>query len=566
MTGELRVAPGDARRVVPRPLRRLRAVRRRFGIRVSRLTVRILAINLLSVGILFVGVLYLDRYQNSLIRGELDALHRQAEVMAGAVAELAVEADSVVEPGLVPERVRRIVRRLSGLLAARVRIYGAEGELIADSRMLSGPGGTVRIQPLPPPETGDPLRRLANRFYDRIVNWMPRRSQLPLWSEATAVEALAADVRRALAGVPVREVRVTETGGLFLAVTVPAQRYKQVLGALMLSVEGRDIDKAVREVRFEILGIFGLTLAVTILLSLYLAGSITRPIQRLAAAAELVRTSRSRRQTIPDFGQRGDEIGELSRSLRAMTEDLWARMDAIERFAADVAHEIKNPLTSLRSAVETAVRVDDPERRQRLMAVIVDDVGRLDRLITDISEASRIDAELSREDPGPIDVARMLATLADVYAATAEERGGPGVLAEVERAEGERADGLVVAGQEGRLVQVLRNLVENARSFSPPDGTVRLRARREGEQVVLTVEDDGPGLPEGKLEAVFDRFYSERPAGEKFGTHSGLGLSISRQIVEAHGGAIRAENRRGAGGAVLGARFEIRLPVAAVGG
>jgi len=535
---------------------RLRAARRRFRMRVSRLTIRILAINLLSVAILFVGVLYLDRYQNSLIRGELDALDRQAEVMARAVAELGIDTDASVDPGLVPERVRRIVRRLSGVMASRIRIHGPEGRLIADTRVLTGPGGTVRIQPLPPPEP-DPVRRFANRVYDGIVNWLPRRSELPVWNEVTGPQALQDDVRLALAGTTIRKVRVTEAGGLLLSVAVPVQRYKQVLGTLMLSVEGEDIDVAVREVRFEILGIFALTLAITILLSLYLAGTITRPIQRLAAAAETVRTSHSRRQTIPDFGRRGDEIGDLSRSLKAMTEDLWARMDAIEGFAADVAHEIKNPLTSLRSAVETAARIDDPERRERLMAVVIDDVARLNRLITDISDASRVDAELSREDRGAVDVAQMLSALAEVYAATAEDRGGAAVLAEVD-AEGP----VVVAGQEGRLVQVLRNLIENARSFSPPGGVVRLRARRDQGHVIVAVEDDGPGIPDGKLQAVFDRFYSERPRGEKFGTHSGLGLSISRQIVEAHGGTIRAENRRSAAGEILGARFVVQLPLA----
>ncbi|MEQ9332132.1 stimulus-sensing domain-containing protein [Thalassobaculum sp.] len=549
-------SPLSATPIARRPIRRLKAARRKFGFRVSGLTIRILAINLLSVAILFIGVLYLDRYQNSLIRGELDALDRQAEVMARAVAELAVDSDATVDPGLITERVRRIVRVLSGVLASRVRIYGSEGRLIADSRMLTGPGGTVRIQPLPPPEP-DPLQRFANRLYERIVNWLPRRSELPIWNETTGPAALFEDVQLALGGTVTRKVRGTEAGGLFLSVAVPVQRYKQVLGALMLSVEGEDIDTAVREVRFEILGMFAVTLAITILLSLYLAGTITRPIQRLASAAEAVRASHSRRQTIPDFGRRGDEIGDLSRSLKAMTEDLWARMDAIERFAADVAHEIKNPLTSLRSAVETATRVDDPERRQRLMTVIVDDVARLNRLISDISDASRVDAELSREDRSAVDVGRMLSALAEVYAATAEERGGPPVLAEVED-----ADALVVAGQEGRLVQVLRNLIENARSFSPPDGAIRLRARREGDQLAISVEDDGPGLPEGKLQAVFDRFYSERPEGEKFGTHSGLGLSISKQIVEAHGGTIRAENRRSAQGSVLGARFVLRLPLA----
>ena len=253
---------------------------------------------------------------------------------------------------------------------------------------------------------------------------------------------------------------------------------------------------------------FAVTLGITILLSLYLAGTITRPIQRLAAAAEAVRASRNRGQTIPDFGRRRDEIGDLSRSLRVMTEDLWARMDAVERFAADVAHEIKNPLTSLRSAVETAARIEDPERQRRLLGVIVDDVERLNRLITDISSASRIAAEISREEAERVDVGGLLGTLAEVYLAAGEDRGGPPVRAEVATPEL-----LIMTGHEGRLAQVLRNLIENAVSFSPPDGVVHLRARRDQGDVVIVVEDDGPGLPEGKLDAVFDRFYSERPEG-----------------------------------------------------
>lgn len=222
-----------------------------------------------------------------------------------------------------------------------------------------------------------------------------------------------------------------------------------------------------------------------------------------------------------------------------------------------MAHEIKNPLTSLRSAVETAARVEDPERRKRLMAVILDDVERLNRLITDISAASRLDAELSREELERIDVSAMLAIIAEVYAAGASDKPGATVLGEVEP-----GVPLAVLGHEGRLVQVLRNLIENARTFSPPGGCVRLRARRDGPHVAIAVEDDGPGIPETKLGAVFDRFYSERPEGEKFGTHSGLGLSISKQIVEAHDGTIRAENRRDPAGNLIGARFIVRLPTA----
>jgi two-component system sensor histidine kinase ChvG len=273
-----------------------------------------------------------------------------------------------------------------------------------------------------------------------------------------------------------------------------------------------------------------------------------------------VRRGRGRHTTIPDLTQRGDEIGDLSGALREMTNALWLRMDAIERFAADVAHEIKNPLTSLRSAVETASRVDDPAKQRKLLALVLEDVQRLDRLITDISDASRLDAELSRDEIETVLVGRMLEALVDVYQSTAEE-GQPRLALALPGALGTPEGDLAVPGIEGRLVQVFRNLMANAISFSPPGGAIQVAAARRGDEVVVTVEDEGPGIPEGKLEAIFERFYTERPAGEKFGTHSGLGLSISKQIIEAHRGSIRAENRRDVDGSVIGARFVVRLPV-----
>jgi len=243
-----------------------------------------------------------------------------------------------------------------------------------------------------------------------------------------------------------------------------------------------------------------------------------------------------------------------------MTDALWRRMDAIEHFAADVAHEIKNPLTSLKSAVETVARVTDPEKQRRLLNVVVEDVARLDRLISDISDASRLDAEMSRIELEPVPVTDMLQALVDVHEAS-EKEGAPRL--ELVLPLGYARSSLIVLGMETRLGQVFRNLITNAISFSPPGGTIRIAAERLNDDFVrITVEDEGPGLPEGKLEAIFDRFYTERPAGEKFGTHSGLGLSISKQIVEAHNGTIRAENRHDAQGRVVGARFVVLLPAA----
>ena len=340
-----------------------------------------------------------------------------------------------------------------------------------------------------------------------------------------------------------------------LSVAIPIQRYKQVLGAVMLSTGSGEIEEELRTVRLELLRIFGVALLVTVLLSFYLAGTIARPIRRLAAAAERARGRRARVE-IPDFTRRGDEIGDLSGSLREMTDALWQRMSAIESFAADVAHEIKNPLSSLRSAVETAARIEDPANQRRLMAIILDDVERLDRLITDISDASRLDAELGRLELAPIDIAAMLGALVDVHEATRTD----GCAAPRARDQQQRPRRSIVPGIETRLSQVFRNIIANAVSFSPPLGEIRLTARHDGRAVLVTVEDQGPGIPDEKLTAIFDRFYTERPLGEKFGTHSGLGLSISKQIVEAHRGMIWAENRKDANGATIGARFSVRLP------
>jgi two-component system sensor histidine kinase ChvG len=324
----------------------------------------------------------------------------------------------------------------------------------------------------------------------------------------------------------------------------------------MLSTGSGEIEEELKTVRLELLRIFGVALLVTVLLSFYLAGTIARPIRRLAAAAERARGRRARVE-IPDFTRRGDEIGDLSRSLREMTDALWQRISAIESFAADVAHEIKNPLSSLRSAVETAVRIEDPANQRRLMEIILNDVERLDRLITDISDASRLDAELGRVDLEPVDIAAMLAALADVHEAT-RTGGSPRLVLAI--SDGDRE--LIVPGIETRLSQVFRNVIGNAVSFSLPSGEIRLTARHDGRAVLVTVEDEGPGIPEEKLTAIFDRFYTERPLAEQFGTHSGLGLSISKQIVEAHRGIIWAENRKDGDGNTIGARFSVRLPAA----
>ena len=521
---------------------------------ISPLTRRILAVNVLALALLAGGFLYLGKYQASLVGQQIESLKTQGEVFAAALGEGAV-LDSVDEGEiLLPDLARQMMRRLVEPTRTRARLFDINGDIIADSRVLRGPGDSVQVLELSPPKTAGPIMRFTDRIYDWVVDELPRRTRYPVYRESASQRADDyLEVIRALRGETASAIRGDPaSAGLVLSVAIPVQRYKQVLGAVMLSTGSGEIEEEVRTVRLELLRIFSVALLVTVLLSFYLAGTIVRPIRRLAGAAERARGRRARVE-IPDFTRRGDEIGDLSGSLREMTDALWQRMSAIESFAADVAHEIKNPLSSLRSAVETAVRIEDPANQRRLMTIILDDVERLDRLITDISDASRLDAELGRLEVAPIDIAAMLEALADLHESTRTE-GAPHLVLELT----DRNRPLIVTGIETRLSQVFRNLIANAVSFSPPLGEIRLTARHDGRAVLIAVEDQGPGIPDDKLTAIFDRFYTERPLGEKFGTHSGLGLSISKQIVEAHRGMIWAENRKDASG--VGARFCIRLP------
>ncbi len=545
--------PGDAQ-IAKVPRARLGASRRPLW--QSPLTRRILAVNIVAIAIPVFGLLYLDNYRQSLIQSELELLKTEAKLFSGALAASGVVTGPLGDERLLPETTRQTVRRLVDVSQTRARLFAPDGAMIADSFLLSGPGGVVEMQPLPPLDADDSLVwRTIVGLYDWVFERWPSGDKLPPYTESAVQSAQDyAEVKKALDGEIATAVRDGGSGRMILSVAVPVQHYRQVLGALFLSKPGDNVETTLRDTRLTVLGVFGVALSVTVLLSLYLASTIAWPIHRLAEAADRVRRAKGRQVKIPDLSRRKDELGDLSAALRDMTEAVWKRMDAIERFAADVSHEIKNPLTSLRSAVETVARIDDPAQQRRLMSIILDDVQRLNRLITDISDASRVDAEMSRADAEPVALRDLLHAIADIYAATAKE-DGPRIEV-IARAD----DPLSVLGMEGRLGQVLRNLVSNAVSFSPPDGLITLTARRQPGRIVIAVEDEGPGIPPDKLKAIFERFYSERPQGEKFGTHSGLGLSISKQIVEAHGGTLAAENLMTADGRIRGARFVVDLP------
>ena len=521
---------------------------------ISPLTRRVLTVNVLALGALVAGLLYLGQYEDGLVEAELASLHTQAEIFAGALGEGAAGEDAGGGQALLPVTARPMLRRLVGPTRARARLFGARGALIVDSRDMVGPGAPVQEEALPPPGEEGLADRLAVAVYDWVLGLLPAGNRPRDYAERAVQRAAdypeAAD---ALGGEARTRLRYDERGEMVLVAAVPVQRFKRVLGALMLTADGADIREAVRDVRLGILNAFAVALGVTVILSLYLANTITRPVKRLAEAARQVKGGRNEHLKIPDFTARRDEIGDLSAALRDMTADLWNRMEAVERFAADVSHEIKNPLTSLSSAVETAARISDPAQQRQLMAIIQEDVRRLDRLITDISSASRLDAELARAEMSEVDIGRLLETLVEIHGPARAERGNGLELA---------LDGgpLLATGIESRLVQVFQNLLDNALSFSPSGAPVTVRAARENGTLAVTVDDEGPGIPEENLDSVFERFYTQRPESERFGSHSGLGLAIARQIVEAHRGSIAASNRYDGNGGIAGARFTVRLP------
>ena len=543
----------------------------------SSLTRRIVSLNVAGLLALVIGILLLSQFRAGLIDARVQSLMVQGEIIAGAIAASAtVETDSsiTIDPDRLlelqtgesygpddflslefpinPERVAPVLRRLVSPTRTHARIYDRDGRMLVDSRSLFGRGDVLRFD-LPAPNVERP--GWLERQWIKLRRWM-QKGDLPLYRELGPESGRGyPELVQALNGLNSSMVRVNDRGDVIVSVAVPIQRFRAVRGALLLATQGGEIDQAVEAERLQIVTVFLTLLGVMVVLSLLLARTIAGPVKRLAEGAEHVRRRIRARVEIPDFTRRRDEIGHLSGTLRAMTNALYSRIEAIESFAADVAHELKNPLTSLRSAVETLPLAKSEESRNRLLAVIQHDVKRLDRLISDISDASRLDAELQRQEVEPVDLVRLLKTLVDVANEVRKDEVGVSL-----KFEGGGPADFVVPGHDSRLGQVIDNLIENARSFSAEGATVRVTCRRLRQQVEIVVDDDGPGVRADALEKIFERFYTDRPE-QRFGQNSGLGLSISKQIVEAHGGSIWAENRsEPAAGKVLGARFIVRLP------
>ena len=527
--------------------------RRRF----SALTRRILSFNVIAFLILIVGVLYVQSSRIGLVEERIAGISDQALIVGGALAEYAADSD---KRAIELNQAEPLLRPLIAPTHLRARVYSTTGRLTLDTRNLLA-RNVVTTEELPPPTPTNPVVAFFDRtiasvqnLYDGLMGVRPL-AHLEPYFEAGRDGRVYSEVNQALTGEPSNSVRVNEQGKLVISVAVPIRRFATLYGVLMLTTESGDIDDILKAERTALVEVFAVAFIALLFSAVYLAGFIAQPILRLAAAAERVRRGRAGRYEIPTLEDRNDEIGELADSLAAMTRALYERIDAIESFAADVAHELKNPLTSLKSAVEMFERTKDADNRERLVQVIRNDVKRIDRLITDISDASRLDAELSRGHSEPIDLSKLLDTIVDIYT-------GMDVPCGVRIRFAESSDtSVIVQGIGTRLGQVFRNLIDNAISFSPDNGTVLVAAKAVNGQVQASIEDEGPGIAEDDLERIFQRFYTERPAEHGFGKNSGLGLAIARQIVASHGGRIWAENKSSDSSKCAGARFVVELPL-----
>jgi two-component system sensor histidine kinase ChvG len=521
----------------------------------SRLVRIIFIWNFAGLFVLILGVLLLTEMRAGLTEAQFRNLRTQGELITNLLIETGtVEGDPY--PYVNEPAVRAVLKRIlppiaegarPGVGRPRVRMFAEDGRLIADSDVIYD-----RLEEQPLPELGEPtigetIQSVASRVeYLRLTPWRPTIS-------------LEEEHARAMRGEIVRGERLNEKGERVVSVTMPLRRVQQVMGTV--TIESADVERILVAERASMIPfMLGATIAI-FLSSLLLALFIARPLRHLARAADSLRLSGATRLSLPHESKRKDEIGALAHSLEAMTGALADRIDANERFAADVSHEIKNPLASIKSAVESARNARDPAQQSQMLGIVAQDVQRLDRLVTDIARASRIEAETARTDLHAVDLGALLYELVRAYTPPPDQPSSVDIVFK-----GAKPEHAIVLGQEGSLGQVFRNLIDNAKSFSPPGGTVTVSAEvvrtKESATLRAVVEDEGPGIPPENLENIFQRFYTQRPKGTAFGGNSGLGLSIARQIVTAHGGRIYAQNRDGQGKERGGARLVVELPLA----
>lgn len=511
------------------------AADRLFWTRRFSLTARILAVNLVVLALMGASVLYLDSYRKQLITERFKLARSEALIIADALAE-------------TPRSNRKpLLARIGTEQSLRLRVYDAKGRQIADSFLIADEPGFAFVDP-----AGEPWSQRAGRGIDTALDWVVGAPPVPDYVEPAIATADAWPEIREARGTGEAAVRQRAAPDRSPVITA-AVPYGERGEVLLTTRNARDIVDKVRSARQTLAIIVGVALAISIQLSLFLARTIVQPLKLLVRAAVRVRSGREREVVVPRLPERGDEIGLLARAISDMTGALRQRIDAVESFAADVSHEIKNPLASLRSAIETLGRVDDPELRRELTRIAAHDVRRIDRLVTEIADASRIDAELTRTRFEPVDMKALIGAIV----ASRAERGADGTARVILREVKGRAR---VLGDGARLERVLVNLLDNAVSFSPPGGEITVDLARSDGRVRIAVSDEGPGIPEEAREKVFERFHSDRPEGEDFGSHSGLGLAIARTIVAAHDGTLTATDRTDG---KPGARLVIDLPEAA---
>lgn len=543
-------------KLIPAEPKRKRRRNRRRGPRrslwMSRLTRNIFLSNLIGLIILVTGALAMNRFEVGLINAKIDNLQSLASTIATVIEEQATGYSGIAE--LDVDGARQVLRGVNVQDGWRVRLHNKSGKLVADT---SNMNFDIQTETLDPTLDELPERRKQDIWRENIRNWIETKLHNLPWRKAKREELrrnLKSEVRAGLEGQSSYGPRFNEDDDLIVTVSLPIQRVRNVLG--VVTVESSDVGSIVTAERQALAPIIALAFLAMFLTSFGLTLFITLPMRRLARAAEIVTRSAKKRDAIPDLSHRRDEIGDLSLVLRDMTEGLYNRIDDIANFAADVAHEIKNPLTSLRSASDTLRVAKTDEQREKLITIIQQDVSRMDRLISDISKASKVDANLARETAKTLDVGEITENIVEFYEQTRSKEGASVVNASAIDPNAP----LYIRAYETPFAQVLRNLIDNALTFSPSTGQVTVAAKKDEQRVVFTVEDEGPGIPEDNLETVFERFYTQRPKGASFGSHSGLGLAICRQIITAHRGKIFAENLKDAEGKILGARFTVVVP------
>jgi two-component system sensor histidine kinase ChvG len=518
----------------------------------SRLTRNIFLSNLIGLIILVTGALAMNRFEAGLINAKVDNIQSLASTISTVIGEQATGVGGTAE--LDVDGARQVLRGVNVQEGWRVRLHDKSGDLVADTETLNF---NFEVETLEPILEERPDRPKQDIWRENIRGWIDDKLHNLPWRKAKRDNLrrdLKTEVRAGLDGESSYGPRFDADDNLIVTVSLPVRRVQRVLG--VVTVESNDVASIVTAERQALAPIIGLAFLAMFLTSLGLTLFISLPMRRLARAAEIVTRSAQKRDAIPDLSRRRDEIGDLSLVLRDMTEGLYSRIDDIANFAADVAHEIKNPLTSLRSASDTLRVAKTKDQREKLINIIQQDVSRMDRLITDISKASKVDANLARETAKTLDVAEIAENIVEFYQQT-RVSDGPDV---VDASAIDPASPIYIRAYETPFAQVLRNLIDNALTFSPETGKVTVTAKREGDRVIFTVDDEGPGIPEDNLETVFERFYTQRPKGASFGSHSGLGLAICRQIITAHRGKIHAENRVNADGEITGARFTVDVP------